>query len=356
MAFIDFKDQLFQLVKKDKRDTPLFGRKAQTKKFFPDPDAEDSNTLAYTEHAPVQLAEPKKEKYEGFAIQKFNHKKSSIIFDRHPTLQTAYIKIQSPILCEILEPLLRPYDLNFTDGYVTILAPFKPLFFARHDIHQKALQYSLGTPEREHLDLLVNDMLQEDMWKLIKETEDLENENQITWPLIWTLFPYGSIVIAKEGDGHEQAYEILTTEYKNEEDSPLFYDIKCQYIQFDGVQFGFQERYRTIPYFTGKKCITDLDVYPLRLAKRVDHLRKTLIERGKKVLSYQDVHHVQIKPATVDKIRPNYEELMKDLARGDVSNKHFLNYDTGFIEGRYMDGQLWISTPQPNGTPNGTKP
>jgi hypothetical protein len=321
-------------VKKDRGDRPLFGRKAQIKTFFRDHGAEDSGTLAYTEHAPVQFSEPKKEKYEGFAIQKFTDKKIGIVFDRHPTLRTSHIKIQSPILCNILEPLLRPYDLNFMDGCVNILAPFEPLFFTRHDIHRKSLLYSEGTEEREHLDLLINDVLQKDLWQLIKEAEDLENENKTTWNLLWTLFPRGSIVIAKEHDGYEQAYQILDTEYKDEADSPLFYDIRCQSIHFNGLQFGFQERYRTIPHFTGKKCITDLDVYPLRLAKQSEYLRKTLLERGKKVLDYQDVHHVQIKPATVDKTRPNYDELMKDLGRGDVSHKHYLLYDTGTDRGQ----------------------
>ncbi len=309
-------------MKKDRGDRPLFGRKAQVKTFFRDHDAEDSGTLSYTEHAPVQFPEPKREKFEAFAIQKFTDKKRGIVFDRHPGLRTSHIKIQSPILCEILEPHLRLYDIDIMDGYVNIFAPFEPLFFARHEIHQKSLLCDEET--RTHLDLLIKDVLQEDLYQIIKETEEHEKENKTTWNLLWTLFPHGSIVIAKEHDGHEQAYQVLETEYKQEADSPLFYDIKCQFVYFNGLQFGFQERFCTIPHFTGKKSITDLDVYPLRLAKRSEYFRETLLERGKKVLDYQDVHHVQIRPAIVDETRPNYDELMKDLGRGDVSHKHCL--------------------------------
>ena len=350
------KDQLFHLVKKDRGERPPRGQKSTIKQFFRNREAEESGTLAYTEYAPVLFSEPKRERFEEFAIQRFSDKKRGIVFDGHSRLKTSHIKVQSPILCEILEPLLRPYDLDFTDGYVDIIAPFEPLFFARHDIYRKFLSVKDDQSiETEHLDLLIKEVLQKDLYDLITEAEENEKENRTTWNLLWTLFPRGSIVIAKEEDGYEQAYQVLDTEYKQEDDSPLFYDIKCQFIHYNGLQVGYQERYRTIPHFNGKKGITELDVYPLRLAKRSDHFREKLIERGKQVLEYQDIHHVQVKPAVVDQKRPNYDELMKDLGRGDVSRiPGSFTYHV-LIAGRCMDVQLWIFIPQPNEIPGGAK-
>jgi hypothetical protein len=306
-------------VRKERGKTPsFFGRTSKVKTFFRDRDGEDPDTVAYTEHVPVLFPEPKKEKYDSVAIQKFTDRRRGIIFDRYPTLQTTHIKIQSPILCRELQPLLKPYDVDFEDGYAEIFAPFKPLFFARHEIYRRSRQFDEGTEEREHLDLLLNDVLNEDMWQLIKEVDDLENENKITWPLLWALFPNESVVIVREHEGHEQAYQILHTDYADDNGTPLFFDIRCQYVHFNGLQFGLLEKDQTIPYFTGKKCITDLDVYPLRLAKQSSYLQQKLISRGKKVLDYQDVHHVEINPATIDTTRPNYYEVMKDLGRGEV--------------------------------------
>jgi hypothetical protein len=176
-------------VRKERGKTPsFFGRTSKVKTFFRDRDGEDPDTVAYTEHVPVLFPEPKKEKYDSVAIQKFTDRRRGIIFDRYPTLQTTHIKIQSPILCRELQPLLKPYDVDFEDGYAEIFAPFKPLFFARHEIYRRSRQFDEGTEEREHLDLLLNDVLNEDMWQLIKEVDDLENENKITWPLLWALF------------------------------------------------------------------------------------------------------------------------------------------------------------------------
>lgn len=316
------REQLFQLVKREKGDRSLFGRKAETKKFFRNRDDEDSGEVHYTEHAPVQFSEPKKEKNEGYAIQKYTDVKRGVIFDRHRTQRTTHIKIQNHVLIEVLEPFLRQYDHDFTDGTVLIAAPFEVLFFARHEIQRKYVAAEQGSEEHEMLDHLINDVLQDDLWDLINESQELENGNLISWSLLWTLFERGSIVIAKETEGYEQAYQIIESDYKDVSGSPLFYDIKVQFIHFNGVQFGYEEKYLTIPYFSGKKCITELDAYPLRLAKQSEYLRKTLIDRGNKVLDYQDVQHVQIKPATVDETRINYDELMKDLGRGDVGRMH----------------------------------
>jgi hypothetical protein len=308
------------LVRKDK--TPkssLFGKTSKVKTFFRDRGNEESGTFAFTEHVPVLLPDARKEKYDSVAIQKLTDRKRGIVFDRYPTIHTTHVRIQSPILCKELEPILKPYDVDFSDDYAEIAAPFKPLFFARHEIFRRSRDFEVGTEEREHFDLLLKEVIRDDMGDMIKEVEDLEKQNKITWLFLWALFPPKGIVVATEIEGHEQAYQVLRTEYADDDGTPLFFDLRCQYVHFNGLQFGLLEKDQTIPYFTGKKSITELDVCPLRLASESNYLRQKLLTRGKKVLEYQDVRHVQIKPTVIDITRPNYDELLKDLGRGDVS-------------------------------------
>ena len=91
LYFVVPTDHLFHLTKKS-RDRTFVGRKVRVQDLFRDDSAEESGTLGYTEYAPPQFPGPKQERYEGFAIQRFNDKKSGPRMDpMHPSVELTAI-------------------------------------------------------------------------------------------------------------------------------------------------------------------------------------------------------------------------------------------------------------------------
>ncbi|KAK0703017.1 hypothetical protein B0T26DRAFT_680778 [Lasiosphaeria miniovina] len=333
MDFIDevadnIKEGLFHLAKRDRNQQQTsYGKKAQSKSFFRDRKNEGKNEILYTDQVPVMLPDNKKAKYDSLCIQKFKDSTQSFISHGFQAHKTTHIKIQSRFLCAELRPIFRDYDVDFNDedGILTF-EPFEPLYFKRYDIWRRARQLeesveddAAGAEAQEHLEFIIKDVLNDDMYDLIKDADELHEQGQITWNLLWTLFPHHSLVIANNAWGYQQAYQVLGFKYiKDETMSPLFFDITYQYIHFDAFRYRFVKANLTIPHFTGKRRINELDVYPTDRVPNPTKLRSELTARGRLMLDYQDVHHIQILPALLDSSRENYDEILKDLGRADA--------------------------------------
>jgi hypothetical protein len=326
---------LFRLVHKRKRaHADNFGRKAQVGQFVRDRENANQGELLYTEHIPTRLPQNKNSKRDAQAIQKFLDRDRALLFDRYPNLKTTDIRIQSPLLRAELRTILNGYELDFDDeDGVIISAPFEPLFFTRHAIWRRFKQLEeLQSDNAEeddtelaetyaHMKLLIDDVLNDAMADWIEEADNLRQEKKITYNLLWTLFPYKSIVVANDIAGYQQAYQVEKFEYVSMTDEsrvPVMFDMTCQYVHFDAYRFGFLTKQLTIGYFTGKKDLKDLDITPLEAVADPKELRRKLILRGKKMLLYQGVQHIQIKPAQFDTSRQNYDEILRDLGRADV--------------------------------------
>lgn len=318
-----------------------YGRKAQSGQFVRDRENAGEGELLYTEHMPAKLPYNKDAKRNALAIHTYMDRKRSPVFDRHPRLKTTHIRIQSPILRAELRNIIRGYNLDFDneDG-VTIYAPFEPLFYARHDIwrrFEELVELKSNAPEDDvellekcdHMKLLIDDVLNGAMGEIIEEAENLELQKKITYNLLWTLFPHRSIVLTKDIAGYRQAYQVRKYEYLSMTDEtrvPVMFDLTCQYVHFDSFQFGFLPKSLPIGHFEGVKDIEDLDIVPLGAFPEDDELRLQLIERGKKLLDYQDVRHVQINPVELDGSKQNFDEVLKDLGRSEVCTEYFRRY------------------------------
>lgn len=58
--------------------------------------------------------------------------------------------------------------------------------------------------------------------------------------------------------------------------------VSCVAMAWDGENIGARHSYYTIPYFTGTRPVTDLDVFPIQFHKDGSELRKRLCARGLK--------------------------------------------------------------------------
>lgn len=58
--------------------------------------------------------------------------------------------------------------------------------------------------------------------------------------------------------------------------------VSCVAMGWDGENIGARHSYYTIPYFTGTRLVTDLDVFPIQFHKNGSELRRRLCARGLK--------------------------------------------------------------------------
>ena len=192
----------------------------------------------------------------------------------------------SPYIRAELKDVLEKYGVAFDVNHAKINWPLQPLYFARDKIAELA-KTAKEEEARNHLELLCR-VIDEELGTKLDEIEELENENQITHALIWTLFPKGTIVVTKE-NGIERGYRVLETHYNyNYQD----FDMDCESVRFDGVRFGYLTRKLHIRAFEGKKAITSLEAYPLGAADDPESIRKRWMDRGRQVLDLQSIHYM----------------------------------------------------------------
>jgi hypothetical protein len=228
----------------------------------------------------------RKVKWEGFAIQVYRRPSKSAQWENKSDFVISHITLLSPYLRSELKDVLESYGAVFGKDSVTILWPLQPLFFARH--HIAGLKETVQDENAlAHLDLLYN-LIEHELEGILDETEDLEKEKQITYALLWTLFPKRTIVVTNI-NGTYRGYRVLKTGPGG--DSSFI--IECEYVRFDGVRFGYLTEILHIRYFEGKRDIANLEVYPLTSA--IDHkvIRDGLINRGRRVLDFQGIHYMR---------------------------------------------------------------
>lgn len=325
LAADKFKHQAFRLTPRNQvsKAAPR-GLAVRIASLFRDHEAEGNDGIpVYSEHVLPALPDASDQERIQDAIQLFKdtfHR--PYIGSDAEKVVAVKVKVQSPFLQKELKKHAEIYNVRYDNGCPVFDRPFQPIYFARHELALKQQLYDSSSNEYKLLGYLLDQILNEEIHDIIQESQDLEDEHKITWEYLWTLFEYDSIVVARAPEGHEQAYQVVKVQLLDDE--PPYMNVVCQYVSFDGHRFGFADKTFTLPHFSGKKSISDLAVFPIRLAGRGDDsngedLSKAFLERGTKVLGYQGVRHVQIVPAKMDRSRENYDQLLKDLGRGDVS-------------------------------------
>ena len=258
-------------------------------------------------------------KFEGAAVQLYKVPDQTPNFANVAEYTASYIRLQSPFLRKELQPYLEKHDVIFQEEKADIHWPLSALFFERHHI-QRLAQESKDNDTREHLELLCK-VINNELGSTIDEAETLGEEGKITYDLLWTLFPAASLIISAAKPYH-QGYRIhKTPKYVISSTKIPRYDrfsIDCQYIVFDGLQYGNLTLNFEIGRFSGKKSVKDLEVYPYTVDAAPETLYDRMSRRGERVLQYQDHHYMQSSASDTSKAESSYDEVVENLWRSDV--------------------------------------
>ncbi|PQE29410.1 AAA family ATPase protein [Rutstroemia sp. NJR-2017a WRK4] len=177
-------------------------------------------------------------------------------------------------------------DLNKTPPMVSP----ELLFYAREPLFSRKEEEKKKDEPNQNL---INDIgtalrfIQEDFGGLLQNLDSLLEKGEITFDLLWTIFPPKTLVIAtNHGLTHQpQALNLTSASYGKQENGARYYQVCGNIITHDGEDFGYGSLDINIDQFEGAKSLTALSVFPFKYHQDHENLRKDLIARGRKYLS-----------------------------------------------------------------------
>ncbi|KAL6695661.1 P-loop containing nucleoside triphosphate hydrolase protein [Trichoderma pleuroticola] len=111
-------------------------------------------------------------------------------------------------------------------------------------------------------------------------------QGEITYDLLWTLFPPGFFVTSQDTFGQQRVHRVRSTRFMFfPRGDPRCFQIKADYIDSNGEKTGFAPAVELeIPAFRSSKLILQLHHHPFKLRPTYDEDREAIISRTNKVL------------------------------------------------------------------------
>ncbi|KAI5116472.1 hypothetical protein M0805_001635 [Coniferiporia weirii] len=223
------------------------------------------------------------------AIQKKLSKKRPVLvvrrlIDSRGQYEGTEIDIKSKCLCKVL--------MEINEGVKGLgLTKSRPVADPQLFFHSRiGIQHKLGeeksreTPDNELIDDLTTALqfIEEDHGETIADFEMLTAHGEITFELLWTLFPPNTLVYNYH---HltEQPRILLAQSFSYVIEQGVSYArISFDIITNDGSAFGIARDYLKIKSFPGAYKILELEVYPFDFHENKSVLFEHAVSRGKK--------------------------------------------------------------------------
>jgi hypothetical protein len=136
----------------------------------------------------------------------------------------------------------------------------------------------LDDKTKEHMKLL-SDILNYEIGDKVKASQDYVRNGVVSFEDLWMIFQPGTVVLS-EYNGPLSAFEMVETEYMQNNLTGKFLQVRCDCVDYGGKEFGrFQEEINIRKYI-GTKKITGLKVYPLQFHPDKETISVNLTRRG----------------------------------------------------------------------------
>jgi len=232
--------------------------------------------------------------------------------DPSKTLDLHSFVVQSPLLKQSLARVLHEYPGIMTElERLEFNAPFE-CFVHRWDQLQAELRTLASRKDSapaliaesaetalSHLQLMCS-TLESELGSTIREKRDLVSHGVMKFHKLWTLFEPGCLVYSKV-DGHDRLYKFKTAKFDTA-NSVKVYKMDCQYVDFDGTQFGFNKETINITEFKGTKNISKFEAYPLTFHPNPEEVKARMMDRGRLFEAYRGYHFVGYNGVALGKV------------------------------------------------------
>ncbi|OJI82824.1 hypothetical protein ASPTUDRAFT_149218 [Aspergillus tubingensis CBS 134.48] len=199
------------------------------------------------------------------------------------------IDIRSPLLQDLFRDLFKNVeglDLNKTPPMATP----EVFFWAAPDlIRIKEEEKQKERPNQQLIDDIGTALqfVEEDFAAQIVSLKSLLSENQITWDLLWAIFPPKEVIISPRFGlmTEEQAFNLKMSSYQSRPNGQQYFSAFAEVIKHDGQDFGKSSMELEINKYEGARTITSLNFFPLKYHDEEFAVRERLIARGRKFVA-----------------------------------------------------------------------
>jgi hypothetical protein len=165
------------------------------------------------------------------------------------------------------------------------------LFYASNGLKERVKREEAKEKPNKALIDEVNVALQfvaEDYGSTMDSLASLAEHNEITFDLLWTLFPPDTTVYTKSNLLHEhQLLKLKMGEYGSCDNGSKFFSMDLKFISHDGAKIGWAETKLQINQFEGAKKVHNLLCFPLAQHPERDEIEAQLSQRGRRYLELQ---------------------------------------------------------------------
>lgn len=185
---------------------------------------------------------------------------SRVYGDPRRVLELHSIVIQSPLLKDLLEIVLENYP-GVTVGLqrLEFSGTFEPLIHRWSELKAEVqrLKNDAGEEHAEeqaadrlkHAELLYN-LLEEEFKETISSSQDMIEQNVITYELLWTVFQPGCFVYSKV-HGHDRVFRLFSQRYGKDRHGNPVYWLTCQFVDSGATAFGTDKVNLNVPAYLG---------------------------------------------------------------------------------------------------------
>jgi hypothetical protein len=174
----------------------------------------------------------------------------------------------------------------------------------------------------------------EEFGSTMETLASLATDDQITFDLLWTLFPPKALLYTEDTPlGEGQLYQ-QWTEVENTEDGYIM--LRVRNISYDGRLAGWVTGIFAIKKFEGAKMILSLPIFPISWHPEQDEIMRSMVQRGKRytklLQAHQEYQGLGKRPAKL--LQANYHEYEGFALADDESrmSANKLEYDRYLVQ------------------------
>jgi hypothetical protein len=201
------------------------------------------------------------------------------------------IDIKSTLLKDALADIFEGIEGLQLNETPPIISP-ELLFHAREGLTTRVqAEETKETPNKALVDELgvALQYITQDYASTQASLDSLSEHDEISFDLVWALFPPNTTVYTKNNLLREhQVFKLQKGEYGSTASGAKFFELNLRYISHDGEKLGWAEKTMHISSFDGAKKVFNLNVVPLSRLPTKDDVCTELIKRGKRYLELLD--------------------------------------------------------------------
>ena len=127
--------------------------------------------------------------------------------------------------------------------------------------------------------------IREDFDTTFTSLANLLPNKQITYLVLWAIFPPNTIVYGVDQLQNPRAWRVRSTSEREDDNGNQWLQIEPEHIDFDGENVGaVNSESLQIKAFPGARNISDLPYFPIEYAPDPAAIRKSLLEMGRKAM------------------------------------------------------------------------